>query len=206
MRKLMLLALACYVSLPAKAAPVAYSFTGTVLQVSSSVSEPLSVGQQIPIVITLDANAQATQGSQPGSYFSFTPYLFTTATFAGMDHAGGLEQTVTIVPNVSIDFHVVGPQILFGFDLLLSGALPGALPNADLPLTLDPSQFTQGTFSVIDAFSPSYDGYSGTINLAAVPEPASLAIILGGLLALRAARGRSVARGAGRACGVAPQG
>ncbi len=169
-------------------------------------SEPLSVGQQIPIVITLDANAQATQGSQPGFYFGFTPSLFTTATFAGLDHAGGLEQTVTIIPNQSIDFHVVGLQISFGFDLLLSGPLPGALPNGDLPLTLDPSQFTQGAFSVTDAFSPSYDGYSGTISLAAVPEPASMAIMLVGLLALRAARGRSVARVAGRACGVAPQG
>ena len=206
MRILMLLALGCYVSLPAEAAPITYSLTGTVLQVSSFVPEPLLVGQQIPIVITLDANAQALQGSQPGSYFGLTPSLFTTATFAGMDHAGGLEQTVTIVPNQSIDFHVVGLQISFGFDLLLSGALPGALPNGDLPLTLDPSQFTQGTFSVTDAFSPSYEGYSGTISLAAVPEPASMAIMLVGLLAWCAARGRSVARVAGRACGVAPQG
>ena len=62
MRIPILLALGCYVSLPAEAAPITYSLTGTVQQVSSVVPEPLAVGQQIPIVITLDANAQATQG------------------------------------------------------------------------------------------------------------------------------------------------
>ncbi len=161
----------------------------------SYVPEPLSVGQQIPIVITLGANAQAAQGSKPGSYFSFTPYLFTSATFAGVDHAGGLEQTINITPNSSIDFHVIGLQISYGFDLLLSGALPGSLPNGDLPLAIDPSQFTQGTFSVTDAFSPGYYGYSGTISLVAIPEPTALAIMFGGLLALYAARGRLVAQG-----------
>ena len=195
MRTLMLLGLCSVVSLPVEAAPITYSLTGTVRQVGSVVPEALSVGQQIPIVITLDANAQVRQGSTPGSYFSLTPYLFTSATFAGVDQAGGLEQTIDINPPSSIDFHVVGLQISFGFDLLLSGALPGVLPNGDLPLAIDPSQFTKGTFSVTDAFSPSYYGYSGTINLVAVPEPATMAILFGGLLALRAARGRSSAQG-----------
>ncbi len=195
MRTLMLLGLCSSISLPAAAAPITYSLTGTVRQVSSFVSEPFSVGQQIPIVITLDANAQASHGSKPGSYSNFTPYLFTSATFAGVDHAGGLVQMIDIVPLSSIVFHVKGVQISFGFDLLLSGALPGVLPNGDLPLTIDPSQFTQRTFSVTDAFSPSFYGYSGTIDPVAVPEPVTMAILFGGLLALCAARGRSVARG-----------
>ena len=194
-RNLMLLGLCSFISLPAEAAPITYSFTGTIQQIGSRIPEPLSVGQQIPIVITLDANAQATQGATPGSYSSFTPYLFTSATFAGVDHAGGLQQTIAITTPSSIDFHVVGLQTSFGFDLLLSGALPGVLPNGDLPLAIDPSQFTGGTFSVTDAFSPSYFGYSGTINLVAVPEPATMVILFGGLLALCAARGRSGAQG-----------
>jgi len=195
MRTLMLLGLCSSIPLPAAAAPITYSFTGTVRQVSSFVSEPLSVDQQIPIVITMDANAQASQGSKPGFYFNLTPYLFTSATFAGVDHAGGLEQTINITAPSSIDFHVVGLQTSFGFDLLLSGALPGVLPNGDLPLTIDPGQFTQGTFFVTDASSPNYYGYSGTINPVVVPEPATMAILFGGLLALCAARGRSVTQG-----------
>ena len=193
MRILTLLALCSTVSLPAAAAPITYSFTGTVRQIGSSGPQQVAVGQQIPIVITLDSNAQATeQPKQPGSYSNFTPNLISSATFAGEDYAGGLLQTITVLPASSIQFHVVGLQTSFGFDLLLSAAAPGVLPNADLPLTIDPTQFSQGSFSVIGAFSPSFIGYSGTIEVAPVPEP--VMIMLGGVLALCAARGRSAVR------------
>ncbi|MGI4946655.1 MAG: PEP-CTERM sorting domain-containing protein [Janthinobacterium lividum] len=143
-------------------------------------------------MITLAADAQASQlPKQTGSYSNFTPFLISSATFAGEDYAGGLLQTITILPASSIQFHVVGLQTSFGFDLLLSGAAPGALPNGDLPLTVDPSRFTQGTFSVIGAFSPSFIGYSGAIDVAPVPEPATVMIMLGGVLAVCAARRKS---------------
>lgn len=162
----------------------------------------MAVGQQIFMVITLDANAQASQQlKQPGSYSDFTPNLITSATFAGENYAGGLLQTITILPASSIQFHVVGIQTSFGFDLLLSGAAPGALPNTDLPLSIDPTQFAVGSFSVIGAFSPSFLGYSGTIEVAPVlepapvPEPATVMIMLGGVLAIYVARGRYAVRG-----------
>ena len=193
MRILTLVALCSAVSLPAAAAPITYSFTGTVRQIGSSGPQQAAVGQQVPIVITLAANAQASQlPKQPGSYSNFTPFLISSATFAGEDYAGGLFQTITVLPTSSIQFHVVGLQTSFGFDLLLSGAAPGALPNGDLPLTIDPSRFAQGTFSVIGAFSPSFIGYSGTIDVAPVPEPATVMIMLGGVLAVCAARRKPV--------------
>lgn len=183
-------------ALSARSAPITYAFTGTVRQVSSVLPAPVSVGQRIPIVITLAAGIQAgqgTHGSEPAYYGGLTPNLFAGATFAGMDHAGGLVQSLTVVPNRGIDFRVEGLQTLFGFDLSLSGALPGTLPNGDIPRAIDASRFTRGTFSVVDAFSPEYYGYSGTIDLVAVPEPASSAIVFGGVLALYAARRRPTA-------------
>jgi hypothetical protein len=72
MRILTLVAVCSAVSLPAAAAPITYSFTGTVRQIGSSGLQQAAVGQQVPIVITLAANAQASQlPKQPGSYSNF---------------------------------------------------------------------------------------------------------------------------------------
>ena len=98
MRILTLLAMCSVLSLPAAAAPITYSFTGTVRQIGSSGPQQVAVGQKVPIVITLAANArERQQPKEPGSYSNFTPYLISSAMFADEDYAGGLLQTISVL-------------------------------------------------------------------------------------------------------------
>ncbi len=186
---------------PAWAVPVTYDLTGTVTQIGTNPDVSVSVGQVIPILIQVET---AYPASPPGSghYASTGAFDPTTglsevilsATFNGRAD-NGLIQTVDVGPS-AIDFSTASPQVNAGFTLDLSGALPGALPNNNLPATLDPALFTSGTFTVTQAFSPSQDGFSGTIDgLAgttgtAVPEPASIAMVGIGLLGLLGASNR----------------
>ncbi len=91
-------------------------------------------------------------------------------------------------------------MISSGFNLNLSGAVAGALPTGELPSALSASEFTTGTFSVTEAFSPTTYGFSGVIDGLAgsattVPEPATWALLAMGLAGLARLRPR-----AGRAC------
>lgn len=167
----------------AKATPVTYSLTGTVNQVGTTALVPVAAGQQIPIVITVEAAYP--QNSNGTSYSSFSSSLVLSATFAG-ENDTGLIQTITVNPNSSFQINTGSPQTSSGFGLTLSSPRPGALATAAIPLTLDPASFGIGTFSVVEAFSTSTYGFSGTIDgLAssgsAVSEPASLAMLAAGL-------------------------
>ena len=188
----------------AQAAPVTFDLTGTVTQAAGDPG--VAAGEQIPIVITIDdAYPATTPGGGIYSYNAgFNPVtgfgnLVNSAIFAGLDRSG-LFQTATVDPGGGITFHTTSPQVGAGFDLALSGALGGVLPTTALPTSLSASQFTSGTFSVTEAFSPTQFGFSGVIDglasaATAVPEPASWAMLAGGLAALAWFRSR-----AGRAC------
>lgn len=172
----------------AKATPVTYNFTGTVNQVGTNTLAPVMVGQQIPIVITVEAaypqNANGTYTSFGSSATSFSNIVL-SATFAGINENGFI-QIAVVNPNSLFQINTSSPQTSSGFGLGFSSPLPGALPTSAIPLTLDPSNFGVGTFSVVEAFSASQFGFTGTINgLAsngsALPEPASLGILAAGL-------------------------
>ena len=190
----------------AQAAPVTFDLTGTITQTSTTPGEVnATVGQQIPIIITIDDAYPATMpGGGTYSYNGGNPVtgfepIISSATFAGMDFAS-LFQTVSVDPGSGIAFQTVGPQVSAGFDLDLSGALPGALPTTALPMSLSASEFTNGTFSVTELENPTTIGFSGVIDglasaATAVPEPASWAMLACGLAALAWFRSR-----AGRAC------
>ena len=179
MRVSNLVMLALLATSAANAAPVTYDLTGTVNQVGTTTLAPVTVGQDIPIVITLDnAVAPNTSGT---TYSSLDSALVLSATFAG-ENEGGLIQTVTIDPGSLFQINTVSPQVGAGFTLALSSPVPGALLTSAIPASLDPADFGRGTFSVTEAFSPSEFGFSGTIDglasgAAAVPEPASLALL-----------------------------
>ena len=179
----------------AQAAPVTYSFTGTVDQVGTTPEIPVVVGQQIPIVITVDAAYP--QDPSGNSYSSLSGSLVLSATFAGQNNTG-LIQTVMIDPGLLFQINTTSPQISNGFGLTLSSPLPGALPTSAIPSTLNPADFETGTFSVVEAFSASEYGFSGTIDglassSSAVPEPASLALLAAGLLSATLIRRRNQA-------------
>ena len=180
---------------PARSAPATYSFTGTVNQVGTTPTIPVTPGQVIPISIQVDTAASA---SPPGSGHyasvgSFNPgsglfSIIQSALFAGQD-LSSLVQTIDVT-GTSISFVTAGPQISAGFQLALSDAPSGTFSPGALPSTLDPGLFTGGTFTVVEAFSAATFGYSGTINGLAVPEPASLGLVGIGLLGLLASKQR----------------
>lgn len=183
MRLSKLVMLALLVTSTAKASPVTYSFTGTVSQVGATTLVPVVVGQHIPIFITVDAAYP--QNFDGNSYSSVSSSLVLSATFAGENDAG-LIQTIMVNPNSLFQINTASPQTSAGFGLSLSAPLPGTLPTNAIPLTLDPGSFGVGTFSVVEAFSASQFGFSGTIDGvapsgSAVPEPASLAMLAAGL-------------------------
>ena len=179
------------------AVPVTYNFTGTVTQVGSSHPASVSVGTVLPIVIAVDTAFPATP---PGSGQFVANGLFDpvtmlsgaiqSATFGGEDRNSFLQDV--IVQNNAIHFDTFTPQVSAGFTLDLGGAPVGTFPTLDLPLTIAPSLFATGTFSVTEAFSPAINGYSGVINglATAVPEPASLILLGAGIAAVARTRHR----------------
>ena len=181
----------------AQAAPITYSFTGTVSQVASPAGTPGSVvpvvtGQQVPILVTLDSALPDSDPSpdigdyvSPGSFTS-TPML--SATIAGQDMTG-LFSEVLVNTGISIEIRSASPQTSAGFDILLSGAQPGVLPTDAIPLSLNPGDFSTATFSRTVLSSPAVTGFSGTIQAADIP--ASLPVLASGLGLLWAARRRA---------------
>lgn len=169
------------------AAPITYNFAATINQVGINSATRVTVGEQIPISITVDS---AFPGGPVYNYNISTPTNLITAANFNTISEDGLFQTITIVPGASIDFRTGSPQTDGGFDLMLTGAQNGALATGALPASLSAASFTGGTFSVTEVISPLIQGYSGTINGLAVtvPEPASWLLLGVGLLGLLAVR------------------
>lgn len=194
--------LSLLLSSAAQAAPVTFDLTGTVTQAANLFSAPapgpVTIGEQIPIVITIDRAYQPdTPGGGTYSYSGgnpiegFTPIIL-SASFAGMDN-NGLFQTIVVAPSSGMSLTAGNPMTSSGFSLSLSDALAGVLPTTELPLTLSAADFTAGTFSVTTLFSAATNGFSGVIDglagsTSAVSEPASwitLAVALVGLTLVR---------------------
>ena len=193
----------------AQAAPVTFDLTGTVTQAANTFTAPapgpVMVGEQIPIVITIDDAYQpdvlgggtySFSGGSPARGFGS---IILSASFAGMDN-NGFFQTVVVTPDSGISLIAGNSQTSSGFSLALSGAVAGALPTTALPSALDASEFTAGTFSVTELFSSTTNGFSGVIDGLAgaattVPEPATWAVLVMGLAGLAWLRPR-----AGRTC------
>lgn len=186
--KIMLLGLA--VASTARAMPVAFDLTGTIDQIGTQGQSSLVVGQHIPIVITLDSSSQANvfynSPSPPDAY----PII--SATFNGVERSFTFNQIVTIMPDYSIEMSSATPLIGAGFNFLMAGAIPGILHMNTIPSSLNPNDFSVGTFSVTQVFSPQFEGFSGTIDGVSVPEPASLAMLVAALFGLCAVRRRKV--------------
>jgi len=172
------------------ASTVTYNLTGRVTEIGLRNYEPVVIGQLIPIAITVEqrsASPTMTSGSQiyNGFYFG-APYesLIGNAFINGTDYAS-LAQRIVVTAGSGISFNTAGPQISYGFQLSLGDALTGVLPTTDIPTSLLPGQFASGSFSVVEAFTASSYGYSGTIvGLAetnTVPEPNSMLLLASGL-------------------------
>lgn len=172
-------------ALPAMAAPVTYDLTGIVSQVGTSPRVPVSVGQAIPIVITLDsAFPQTSPGSGQYSFIGGNPTVgfvgpVIAATFNG-ENLDNFIQTVQ-VSSAGLSILTTGPQTGTGFQLDLQGS--SSSTGGVIPASIDPASLTGGTFFVREAFSVQTFGYSGTIaGGQAVPEPASAALLEVGVL------------------------
>ncbi len=197
------------VAASANAESVTYSLTGTVTQATpANVYGPphAFVGEQVPILITVDPTYTPYPGTYGNAPLGATAYvnpqtpspgvLALSVTINGQP-LGGLFEGIYVIANSLIEFAAGSPLTNSGgFDIVLSGALPGALPTDAIPLSLDASDFQFGTFTVTEVFSPTVAGFSGTINgLADVPtavaEPGTGMILAAGLLGLLVARRRS---------------
>ncbi len=184
-------------AVPAMAAPITYDFTGIVNQVGTSPLVPVSVGQAIPIVITLDsAFPQTSPNSGQYSFNGGNPTVgfvgpVIAATFDG-ESLDNFIQTVQ-VSSVGLSIFTTGPQTGTGFQLDLQGSFSSI--GGAIPASIDPASLTGGTFFVREAFSVQTYGYSGTIaGVQAVPEPASaalLGVVVLGSLAWSARRWRA---------------
>ncbi len=189
-------------AVPAVAEPITYNFTGIVDQTANrepppSSRVPFSVGQQIPIVITVESAYPDVDPSPEVGYYLVlfngvptNPVL--SATFGGQDALSFVFTSVRIDAGNSIRFNSASPQIASGFDLVLSGAAAGAIPTDRFPARLDPGAFTTATFSRTVLFKPTDTGFSGRLLAAEapapVPAPPSLPVFVAGLVGLLSVR------------------
>ncbi len=133
----------CVSAVPAHAVSVTYNLTGTVNQVSTLIPVPVTPGQVIPISIQVDTAATASPAgsSHYSSIFNLNPesgryYVILSALFNGQE-LSSLAQIIDVT-DTSISFSTDGPQIGYGFQLVLSGAPAGTLSSATLPSALNP--------------------------------------------------------------------
>lgn len=124
------------------------------------------MGQQIPIVITIEAAYSQTRAEPAlllealtlfiggfNTIVSFTNALFPAA-FAGENEIGFI-QTIMVNSGSLFYINMAFPQTSAGFGLTPPSPQPGALPTNAIPVTLDPSNFGIVTFSVVEASVPA---------------------------------------------------
>ena len=175
------------------ATPVTYDFTGRVNALSN---QPVTVGQLVPIEVTVDA-AYPASNSKPGvtQYLGgFTgPSPVLSATMDGVNVMGE-------VSSMAVDYGASGSAITIssgtpltdaGFSLSFMTDKADVLTNGAVPLTIDPGEFQSATFRRTVAFNYVY--YAGTIDPPAaetVPSPGAAPLLATGLVLLAVARRR----------------
>lgn len=176
----------------AHATPITYDFTGTV---TAEASQPVSVGQQIAIAVTVDPLFPAIQSAPGvtvynGGFVSPSPVL--SATFDGQNVLGSFSSVVIHSDAAGISSMAINsgtPETDAGFSLSFQAGAPGVLASGAMPLAIDPLDFQTGTFRRTVALNYLY--YAGTINRPqAVPSPGSLALLGSGLTLLILCRPR----------------
>lgn len=187
----------------AAAFPVTVNLTGTVNTVGSYINEvppttPLpiqlpAVGSTVDIQLEYENQYPSIIGN-PNAFFSngngIVGTVFTNVILEFKINGQDLLATqkfVTINRGESVSFDTNGPRYSDSSEIMFSGALPGALPSVGLPITIDSSTFTSGTFSVVYGSPFVSPFFSGTINglaVTAIPEPPSIILFCFGIILL----------------------
>ena len=160
------LAFVVFVSGAGRAAPVTYSWTGTV----TSSTGDASLGSTLPVSITLDdgypadpntnnPKVEATYTGGLGSPSGTSPILAATINGA---NALGLFDTVHIQKNLDgvseISIQSSLPQCCRSFTFVFTTTIKGVVKSVAIPKTLFPDNFQSSTFGVIYTQNANYGG------------------------------------------------
>ena len=160
------IAMAALLPVAGHAAPVTYSWTGTV---TSSTGDPTQ-GATVPVSVTLDrdypadtgtpdAKRQATYSGGRGTPSGASPVLAITINGADVQ---GLFDSVHIEKNLAglseIAIRSAMPQCCRSFGIVFSTTIKGVVKSLAIPKTMFPANFQSSVFAVTYTQDDAYQG------------------------------------------------